>query len=151
MWNSDQMTTGKTNPTLFSLSFSVNRSEALIYNFSTIKAPTYSSVVTGDYDYPPAGIAIAFFLVLSSITMIPIYTVKGYKFQGYEFEGFNFRMIKCNRSIVFIVKKTKDENPSMSLAQIWHRLKTAQLPDHHPWKEKMATNEKCQISAQEFS
>ena len=50
----------------------------MIYNFSTIKAPTYSSVVTGDYDYPAAGIVIAFFLVLSSITMIPIYTVKGY-------------------------------------------------------------------------
>ena len=58
--------------------FGINLIEALIYNFSTIKAPTYSSVVTGDYDYPAAGIVIAFFLVLSSITMIPIYTVKGY-------------------------------------------------------------------------
>jgi len=99
---------------------------ALVYNFSTITAPTYSSVVTGKYNYPAAGIAIAFFLVLSSITMIPIYTV-------------------------FIVKKTKDENPSMSLMQIWHLLKTAQLPDNHPWKEKLSSDEKCQISAQEFS
>ena len=58
--------------------FGMNPIEALIYNFSTIKAPTYSSVVTGDYDYPVFGIVIAFFLVLSSITMIPIYSVKGY-------------------------------------------------------------------------
>ena len=68
---------------LFSLIFGINPIEALIYNFSTIKAPTYSSVVTGDYDYPAAGIVIAFFLVLSSITMIPIYTVKGYKYDSY--------------------------------------------------------------------
>ena len=61
----------------------MNPIEALIYNFSTIKAPTYSSVVTGNYDYPAAGILIAFFLVLSSITMIPIYTVKGYKYDSY--------------------------------------------------------------------
>jgi len=64
---------------LLSLIFGMNPIKALVYNFSTITAPTYSSVVTGKYNYPAAGIAIAFFLVLSSITMIPIYTVKGYK------------------------------------------------------------------------
>ena len=64
---------------ILSLIFGMNPIKALVYNFSTITAPTYSSVVTGKYNYPAAGIAIAFFLVLSSITMIPIYTVKGYK------------------------------------------------------------------------
>ena len=56
----------------------MNSIQALIYNFCNIKAPTYSSVVTGKYEYPAAGIALAFFLVLSSITMIPIYTVTRY-------------------------------------------------------------------------
>ena len=56
----------------------MNSIQALIYNFCNIKAPTYSSVVTGKYEYPAAGIALAFFLVLSSITMIPIYTGKGF-------------------------------------------------------------------------
>ena len=87
--------------------------------------------------------------------MMPIYTGKGFapitnarlKFIGSadwsSSDGISWT--------VYIVKKTKDQNPSMSLWQIWQRLKTTQFPDHHPWKQKMTLNEKDQIPVQGLS
>ena len=49
------------------------------------------------------------------------------------------------------MKRTKDENPSMSLRQIWQLLKTTQLPDHHPRKQRMTLNEKGQKPSQGLS
>jgi SNF family Na+-dependent transporter len=48
---------------------------ALIYNFTDIKSPTYESRVTGIYEYPAIGCAIAVFLVLSSLMTIPIFAI----------------------------------------------------------------------------
>jgi len=48
---------------------------ALVYNFTDIKSPTYESRVTGVYEYPAVGCAIAVFLVLSSLMTIPIFAL----------------------------------------------------------------------------
>merc|ERR1712062_678264 len=48
---------------------------ALVYNFTDIKSPTYESRVTGVYEYPAIGCAIAVFLVLSSLMAIPIFAL----------------------------------------------------------------------------
>ena len=41
---------------------------ALVYNFAKLSPPSYESVVTGKYFYPPVGLGLAIFLVLSSTT-----------------------------------------------------------------------------------
>merc|ERR1712168_303608 len=82
---------------------------ALIYNFAKWSPPSYSSVVTGEYTYPAVGLGLAYFLVLSSITLIPIYTV-------------------------YIVAKTKHGMvKTATYRDVWNHLTTMQIPDDHDW------------------
>ena len=95
---------------------------ALVYNFAKLSPPSYESVVTGVYSYPPVGLGLAVFLVLSSILLIPMYTV--------------YIVVKTKRGMV----------KSATYGDVWNYLITMQLPEDHDWYRSQNQIEKQPIT-----